>query len=272
MTSLFRSLLVASGIFAAFAAVQPAARAQGFGGAFSSLFSDDEDEDKSPVDVSASIADIYLEKNIVTLLGDVVVAKKEHRITCNKMEVFLKKETEKTEEEKKAEAEKKAAEAAAAAAKPTAKPAVEPAVKKDDEKEAKKDEKEDDEMNQTISKLVCTGDVAYRNRNPEKPENESIALAAKGDYDDESGIIVMTEGHSNPQSELPKEIYEDIVRVVGKETIKLYPIMKQGQNWIVGDKIEIFLHDGNHMRVINPKASSNKAFTTNSTRSGSDRR
>ena len=271
MTSLFRSLLVASGIFAAFAAVQPTARAQGFGGAFSSLFSDDEDEDKSPVDVSASIADIYLEKNIVTLLGDVVVAKKEHRITCNKMEVFLKKETEKTEEEKKAEAEKKAAEAAAAA-KPTAKPAVEPAVKKDDEKEAKKDEKEDDEMNQTISKLVCTGDVAYRNRNPEKPENESIALAAKGDYDDESGIIVMTEGHSNPQSELPKEIYEDIVRVVGKETIKLYPIMKQGQNWIVGDKIEIFLHDGNHMRVINPKASSNKAFTTNSTRSGSDRR
>ena len=90
MTSLFRSLLVASGIFAAFAAVQPAARAQGFGGAFSPLFSDDEDEDKSPVDVSASIADIYLEKNIVTLLGDVVVAKKEHRITCNKMEVFLK--------------------------------------------------------------------------------------------------------------------------------------------------------------------------------------
>lgn len=267
MTSIFRSFLVASGIFAAFAAVQPATHAQGFGGAFSSLFSD-EDDDKSPVDVSASVADIFLEKNIVTLLGDVVVAKKEHRITCNKMEVFLKKEAEKTEEEKKAEAEKKAAEAA----KPAAKPAVEPAVKKADEKEAKKDDrKDDDEMNQTISKLVCTGDVAYRNRKPDKPENESIALAAKGDYNDESGIIVMTEGHTNPQNELPKDVYEDIVRVVGKDMVKQFPIMKQGQNWIIGDRIEIFLRDGNHMRVINPKASSNKAFNTNTTRPGSNR-
>ena len=102
MTSIFRSFLVASGIFAAFAAVQPATHAQGFGGAFSSLFSDD-DDDKAPVDVSASVADIFLEKNIVTLLGDVVVEKKEHKITCNKMEVYLKKETEKAEEEKKTE-------------------------------------------------------------------------------------------------------------------------------------------------------------------------
>ncbi|MBR5680916.1 MAG: hypothetical protein IKX19_09720, partial [Clostridia bacterium] len=55
MTSIFRSFLVASGIFVAFAAVQPATHAQGFGGAFSSLFSDD-DEDNAPVDVSANIA------------------------------------------------------------------------------------------------------------------------------------------------------------------------------------------------------------------------
>ena len=258
MTSIFRSFLVASGIFVAFAAVQPATHAQGFGGAFSSLFSD-EDDDDTPVDVSASIADIYLEKNIVTLLGDVVVSKKEHRITCNKMEVFLKKETEKTDDEKKADAKKEEPKPAAVAV---------PAVEKNGEQDAKKDDKkDDDEGKQTISKLVCTGDVAYRNQKPDKPEDASIALSNKGDYDDENGMIVMTEGHSNPESELSKAVYDDIVRVVGKDMIKQYPIMKQGPNWIIGDKIEIFLKDGNHMRVVNPKASSNKAFNTNSTRS-----
>ena len=261
MTSIFRSFLVASGIFVAFAAVQPATHAQGFGGAFSSLFSDD-DEDNAPVDVSANIADIFLEKNIVTLLGDVVVAKKEHRITCNKMEVFLKKDTEKKEDEKKADAKKEEAKPDAVAV---------PAVKKDGEQDAKKDDKkEEDEEKQTISKLVCTGDVAYRNQKPDKPEDASIALSNKGDYDDESGIIVMTEGHSNPESELPKAVYDDIVRVVGKDMVKQYPIMKQGPNWIVGDRIEIFLKDGNHMRVVNPKASSNKAFT-NMNKTGSNR-
>ena len=258
MTSIFRSFLVASGIFVAFAAVQPATHAQGFGGAFSSLFSDDE-EDNAPVDVSANIADIFLEKNIVTLLGDVVVAKKEHRITCNKMEVFLKKDTEKDDDEKKAEAKKE-----------EPKPVAQPAVKKDGDQEEKKDKKEEDGENQTISKLVCTGDVAYRNQKPDKPESASIALANKGDYDDENGIIVMTEGHSNPENELPKAVYDDIVRVIGKNMINMYPIMKQGPNWIVGDKIEIFLRDGNHMRVVNPKASSNRSFTTNTNKSGSN--
>ena len=258
MTSIFRSFLVASGIFVAFAAVQPATHAQGFGGAFSSLFAD-EDEDDTPVDVSASIADIFLEKNIVTLLGDVVVAKKEHRITCNKMEVFLKKDTDEKKEEKKAGTKKEEPKPAAVAV---------PAVKKDGGQDAKNDDKkEEDEVKQTISKLVCTGDVAYRNQKPDKPEDASIALANKGDYDDENGIIVMTEGHSNPESELSKAVYDDIVRVVGKDMVKQYPIMKQGPNWIIGDKIEIFLKDGNHMRVVNPKASSNKAFNTNSTRS-----
>ena len=251
MTSLFRSFLVASGIFAAFTAVQPALHAQGFGGAFSSFFEEDEDDDNSPVDVSANVADIYLEKNIITLLGNVVVDKKGTRITCNKMEIFLKDKTEKAAEEEK---EKKPE------AKPDPKPAAVSAVKTDEKPE--KDDKDDDGMNQNISQLVCTGDVVYRQQKPDKPDDDSLALAHKGDYDEKTGIIVMTGGHTNPEEELSKAMYDDIVRVVGKNMVKEYPIMKQGTNWILGDKIEVFVKDRNHMRVINPRVSSNKGLAT----------
>ena len=251
MTSIFRSFLVASGIFAAFTAVQPALHAQGFGGAFSSFFAEDEDDDNSPVDVSANVADIYLEKNIITLLGNVVVDKKGTRITCNKMEIFLKDKTEKAAEEEK---EKKPE------AKPDPKPAAVSAVKTDEKPE--KDDKDDDGMNQNISQLVCTGDVVYRQQKPDKPDDDSLALAHKGDYDEKTGIIVMTGGHTNPEEELSKAMYDDIVRVVGKNMVKEYPIMKQGTNWILGDKIEVFVKDRNHMRVINPRVSSNKGLAT----------
>lgn len=249
MTSIFRSFLVASGIFAAFTAVQPALHAQGFGGAFSSFFAEDEDDDNSPVDVSANVADIYLEKNIITLLGNVIVDKKGTRITCNKMEIFLKdKKEEAAEEEKKPEA------------KPDLKPAAVSAVKTDEK--PKKDDKDDDGMNQNISQLICTGDVVYRQQKPDKPDDDSLALAHKGDYDEKTGIIVMTGGHTNPEEELSKAMYDDIVRVVGKNMVKEYPIMKQGTNWILGDKIEVFVKDRNHMRVINPRVSSNKGLST----------
>ena len=250
MTSIFRSFLVASGIFAAFSAVQPALHAQGFGGAFSSFFAEDEDDDNSPVDVSANVADIYLEKNIITLLGNVIVDKKGTRITCNKMEIFLKdKKEEAAEEEKKPEA------------KPDLKPAAVSAVKTDEK--PKKDDKDDDGgMNQNISQLICTGDVVYRQQKPDKPDDDSLALAHKGDYDEKTGIIVMTGGHTNPEEELSKAMYDDIVRVVGKNMVKEYPIMKQGTNWILGDKIEVFVKDRNHMRVINPRVSSNKGLST----------
>ena len=256
MTSIFRSFLVASGIFAAFTAVQPTLHAQGFGGAFSSFFAEDEDDDNSPVDVSANVADIYLEKNIITLLGNVIVDKKGTKITCDKMEIFLKEKTEKDEEEKEKKAEEK----------PVPRPAVVSAagaaVKAGGKEEEKKDDKDEDGVNQNISKLICTGDVVYRQQKPDKPEEDSLALANKGDYDEKTGIIVMTGGHMNPAGELSKAMYDDIVRVVGKNMVKEYPIMKQGTNWILGDKIEIFVKDRNHMRVINPRVSSNKGLGT----------
>lgn len=262
MTSIFRSFLVASGIFAVFASVQPALHAQGFAGAFSSFFSDDDDDDDdAPIDLSATVADIYLEKNLVTLLGDVIVEKKEHKITCNKMEIFLKKD-EKEEPSDGKKTEPKEA--------PEVKPAAVTADGKSTADDGKKDDKDDGER-QSISKLVCTGDVVYINRKQDKPDEDSMALSNKGNYDDTTGVIVMTEGHTNPELVLPKAIYDDIVRVVGKDMLKQYPIMKQGTNWIVGDRIEIFVKDGNHMRVINSKASSNKAFSTATPKTGSTR-
>ena len=264
MMSIFRSFLVASVIFAAFAAVQPDVHAQGFDGAFSSFFASDDDDD-SPVDVSASIADIYLEKNIITLLGNVIVGKKGTKITCNKMEIFLKDKTEKPSDKEDKTTGKPET-------KPAPKPVAVSAVKQD-EKAPKKDDGEDEEneVNQNISKLVCTGDVVYREQKQDNPEEDSLALANKGDYDEKTGVIVMSGGHTNPQEELSEAMYNDIVRVVGKDMVKEYPIMKQGTNWILGDRIEIFVKDRNHMRVINPKVSSNKALSNNSSKTGSTR-
>ena len=259
MTSIFRSFLVASAVFATFAAVQPSLHAQGFGGAFSSFFSDDVEEDNSPVDVSASIADIYLEKNIITLYENVVVDRKDTKITCDKMEIFLKNKSEEADDEKETEKPKET--------KPEVKPSA-VSVGEDGkavvEKEEKKDK--DDGMNQNISKLVCTGDVVYRQKRQDKPDDDSLAMAAKGDYDETTGIIVMTGGHMNPKNELSETVYNDIVRVVGKKMVQEYPIMKQGNDWILGDKIEIFVKDRNHMRVINPKATISNTSKSGSTR------
>ena len=268
MTSIFRSFLAASAVFATFAAVQPSLHAQGFGGAFSSFFSDgSDDEDNIPVDVSASIADIYLEKNIITLLGNVIVDRKDTKITCNKMEIFLKDKAEETADADREKTEKPKEK------KPEVKPAAVPAGDSADRKDTdEKEDKDDDGMNQNISKLVCTGDVVYReHKQDSKLDEDSLALAAKGDYDETTGIIVMTGGHTNPKEELPEVMYNDIVRVVGKDMVKEYPVMKQGSAWILGDRIEIFVKDRNHMRVINPKVSSNKGLSTD-TNSGTSTR
>lgn len=95
------------------------------------------------------------------------------------MEIFLKDKSEKEDDEK----EKKAKE------KPTPKPAAVSVVKKDEKPE--KEDKEGDEMNQNISKLISTGDV-YRQQKPDNPGNVSLALANKGDYEEKTGIIMMT--------------------------------------------------------------------------------
>ena len=271
MKSIFRSFLIASGILAAFSLVQPAVHAQGmFGGAFSTFFSKDadEDEEESPIDISASSADIDFENNLITLLENVVVDRTDVKITCDKMEIFLKEEKEDDSEEEK---DKTAGSASKPEAAPAAVPASGPAAKNDgdDEKKSKKD-KDDNGMNQNISKIVCSRNVVYRQQKSGNSLEDSLALAAKGDYDEATGVIVMTGGHMNPKEELSEAMYNDIVRVVGKDMIQEYPILKQGADWVLGDKIEIL--GPKHIRIINPKATrSNKAASSGNTRTGSAR-
>ena len=94
MTFHFRSFLTAAGILVSAAAFQPALHAQGFGGMFSGFKmnnASDDKEDKT-THITADAADIDLDNNIITLLGNVDVDDGTNKITCNNMKVFLKEE------------------------------------------------------------------------------------------------------------------------------------------------------------------------------------
>ena len=223
MSSHLRMILAAAGILAVSAAVQPALHAQGFGGMFSTFQMNgatDDDEEGTTM-ITASAADIDLENNIVTLIGDVVVDDNSSKITCNKMTIYLAEDAADTlvgTAEKPPEAEAKKEE------KKDEKPQ---AVQADGSVEkSKKDDDDDEGDKKNISKIICSGDVVYLKRaNPDDPNGQDqIAMSEQADYDVQKEIIVMT----------------------GK------PVMMQGSNKMYGDRIEILVSEGNRMRVINP--------------------
>ena len=222
MTSRLRIFLAASGFLAA-AAFQPVLSAQGFGGMFSGFNMNGvtQEEEASTV-ITASAADIDLEHNVITLIGDVVVDDQANKITCNKMTIYLEEDaadslvgTADKPEEKPAEKKE---------VKPSA---VKPGDDKTDDKEDKKKDKDDDQPDKNISKIVCSGDVVYTKRaDPDDPNGQDqVAMAEQADYDARKEVIVMTGN----------------------------PVMMQGSNKMYGDRIEIIIKEGNRMRVINPK-------------------
>ena len=225
MTSTLRSFLAAAGILAAAAAFQPALHAQGFGGMFSGFQMNgvtDENETEASTVITASAADIDLENNIITLIGDVVVDDKSSKITCNKMTIYLEEDAADSlvgTADKPADSADKKEEKAEPA------PAVVSADGKVMGEDDEKDEKDDDSKN--ISRIVCSGDVVYLKRaNPDDPDGQDqIAMSEHADYDARKEIIVMTGN----------------------------PVMMQGSNKMYGDRIEILIKEGNRMRVINPK-------------------
>ena len=239
MTSHFRTFLAASGILAA-AALQPALHAQGFGGMFSGFnmngVTQDNEEETSTV-ITASAADIDLEHNVITLIGDVVVDDHENKITCNKMTIYLEEDA--------------ADSLVGTAEKPVEKEEEKPAAVKpgEDKKEdgKKDDEKDDDDQpSKNISKIVCSGDVVYTKlADPDDPNGQDqIAMSEQADYDARKEVIVMTGN----------------------------PVMMQGANKMYGDRIEIIIKEGNRMRVINPKVYyTGESFLSNPAKSGSGR-
>ena len=245
MTSQLRTFLAASGILAA-AAFHPALHAQGFGGMFSGFNMNGvtQDEGETSTVITASAADIDLENNVITLIGDVVVDDKENKITCNKMTIYLEEDAadslvgtaEKPEEKSAGKTEKEKDDT--------------PSVVKPGENEGKDgkkdDDKDDDQPSKNISKIVCSGDVVYVKRaNPDDPNGQDqVAMSDQADYDAVKEVIVMTGN----------------------------PVMMQGSNKLYGDRIEIIIKEGNRMRVINPKVYyTGESFLTAPTKPGSGR-
>ena len=245
MTSHLRTFLAAAGILSAAAAFQPALQAQGFGGMFSGFQMNgvtDEEQDTSTV-ITASAADIDLENNVITLIGDVVVDDGSSKITCNKMTIYLEKDSADSlvgTAEKPAEAKKEKKEEPAPSA-------VSADGKETDKKKDKDDDDDEDEDKKNISKIVCSGDVVYLKRaNPDDPNGQDqVAMSEQADYDAKKEVIVMTGN----------------------------PVMMQGANKMYGDRIEIIIKEGNRMRVINPKVYyTGDSFLSNSpAKSGSGR-
>ena len=243
MTSHFRTFLAASGILAA-AAFQPALHAQGFGGMFSGFsmngVTQEEEEETSTV-ITASAADIDLEHNVITLIGDVVVDDQENKITCNKMTIYLEEDAADSLVGTADKPDEKAS------TKKEEKPAVVKPGEDQKGENAKDDEKDDDdEAKKNISKIVCSGDVVYMKRaKPDDPNGQDqIAMSDQADYDARKEIIVMTGN----------------------------PVMMQGSNKMYGDRIEILIKDGNRMRVINPKVYyTGDSFLSGTQKTGSNR-
>ena len=63
-------------------------------------------------------------------------------------------------------------------------------------KQTKKDDAEEDgdELKNDVSKIICSGNVVYHRQaeGQEQVGNDSLALANKGDYEEKTGIIMMT--------------------------------------------------------------------------------
>ena len=111
--------------------------------------------------ISTRDADIDLENNRITLVGDVDVDEESNKITCNKMVIELK--------EKKPDGDGKTETAAPS-------------------------DSNDIGGGKDVSRIVCTGDFVFLKRSdPDAPADENqIAMSEKADYDAEKEILVMT--------------------------------------------------------------------------------
>ena len=230
MTTHLRTILTAAGILASAAAFQPALHAQGFGGMFSGFqMNGVSNEEEETTEITANAADIDLENNIITLIGNVVVDDGSSKITCNKMTIYLEEDATDT---LVGTAEKPAETTALNAAEPA--PAAVSANGTTAE-DGKDDDDDDDDEQKNISKIVCSGDVVYRKRaDPNNPKGEDqIAMSHEATYDARAEEILMT-GSPDGAGD-------------GR------PVMMQGVNKMYGDEIKILIKEGNRMRVINPQ-------------------
>ena len=196
---------------------------QGLGSLFSS---------EKPADVRADSADIDLENNIVTLIGNVVVDDHQNKITCDRMEITLEDDAADT--------------LIGSAEKP------EDALDEETPEEAPEEDDEDDEDEDTgsIRRIVCVGNVVCTMRDGSDGQGkEQIALCEKAEYDVAKRIVVMTGAHSNPAKVLPENVYGGMERQVRKAFLAKAPVMMQDEDWMVGESFTILIKEKNRMKV-----------------------
>lgn len=195
---------------------------QGLGSLFSS---------GNSADVRADSADIDLENNIVTLIGNVVVDDQKNKISCDKMEITL---------------EDDAADTLIGSAE---KPEDAPDEGKTEEA-PEEDDDDDDEDAGSIRKIVCFGNVVCTMRDGSDGQGkEQIALCEQAEYDVAKRIVVMTGAHSAPANVLPENVYGVMERQVRKTFLAKSPVMMQDEDWMVGESFTIFIKEKNRLKV-----------------------
>lgn len=186
-----------------------------------SLFSSD-----SPADVRADSADIDLENNIVTLIGNVVVDDHQNKITCDKMEITLEDDA--------------ADDLIGSAEKPEDAPAGD--ISEEDD--------EDDEDTGSIRSIVCIGNVVCTMRDGSDGQGKvQTALCEQAEYDVAKRIVVMTGAHSAPANVIPENVYGVMERQVRRNFLTKSPVMMQDEDWMVGESFTIFIKEKNRLKV-----------------------
>lgn len=197
---------------------------QGLGSLFSS---------GNSADVWADSADIDLENNVVTLIGNVVVDDQKNKITCDKMEITLEDDAADT--------------LIGSAEKPEDAPDEEKPVEASEEEDENDDEDED---TGSIRKIVCIGNVVCTMRDGSDGQGkEQIALCEQAEYDVAKRIVVMTGAHSAPADVLPENVYGVMERQVRKTFLAKSPVLMQDEDWMVGESFTIFIKEKNRLKV-----------------------
>ena len=249
MTYVLRSILISTGIIIAAAMLQPHLHAQKIGGMFSGLqMNGITNDEEDTTEITSDSADIDLENNVITLYGNVTVNDGTNLITCNKMEIYLEED-------------------AADSLVGTAEKPVDPSADKQ-EKQKTADDADDDadesasetgdeeeEEKKNIRMIVCTGDVVCKKKaDKDDPDGQDqIAMSGRAEFDVRKEIILMSGAHSNLAGMLSESVYESMQQHVRANIIASYPLMTQGDTWMVGETFTVFIKENNRTKVSDMK-------------------
>ena len=175
----------------------------------------------SPAEVQSDTADIDLENNVITLLGNVIVDDHKNKITCNRMEIYMEENASDM--------------------------LVGSADRPDAEKEDASEDDEDEKKN-SIRKIVCIGDVVSSMYDESSKKNQT-ALCDRAEYNVPDNEITMTGAHSAPGKVIPEDVFGVMQRNVRANVLASCPVMMQEKEWMVGSRITILMNENNRVKV-----------------------